>query len=330
MRAQHADAAEPDQDITTEVTFAKNEAHWIVSLPARVVQRDPIGAIVSAKVTTYDGPAHVGLPEGQVDVGFTTRVEALALTDPLAASVYGANLPDLAALGYHRRAGEDGWWITPVSHERVSGPPFTLVTRNARGFDNRVEYDATRQFPTRMVDPLANTAAGRIDRRAMQPDSLTDENGVTTTELFDALGRVSATIASGDSAALPSSAYSYLTDQLPYSLTTSTRLVHGQPQTLDQTEYFDGRGRTMCSVLPGGSAFGGGFIVSGVRTFNSRGYVAEAYVPFVHADRSYATPPPGTAKTTTRYDGIGRVLEQADASGARKLISYGADSTTLS
>ena len=312
MRAQRTGAPAADQDITTEVTFAKNLARWIVSLPARVVQRDSSGQIISAKVTTYDGPAHEGLPEGGVDVGFTTRIEALALTSALATLVYGDNLPDMTALGYHQRPGEDGWWITSLSHERLAGAPFGLVTRNARGFDSRVEYDPTRQYPERMIDALGNAAETTIDLRALQPSALTDANGVVTAESFDALGRVTMTVASGDTATMPSVSYAYRTDQLPYSLTTSTRLAHGHAATLDQTEYFDGRGRTMCSILSGAVAAGGGFIVSGHRTCNSRGFVAEAFAPFTSPDRAFTPAPPGTAKTSTRYDALGRVVEQTD------------------
>ncbi len=330
MRAQRSEAPTPDQEIATEITFAKNEASWIVSLPARVVQTDAGGEVVSTKVTTYDGPAHVGLPEGQVEVGFTTSVEVLALTDALAASVYGASLPDMAALGYHRRPGEEGWWVTACSYERITGPPLTLVTRNSRGFDSRVEYDPTGQFPVRMVDALGGVTTVTIDPRAMQADSLTEENGVKTLDTFDALDRVTATIASGDSAALPSSTYAYQTEQLPCSLTTAIRVEHGKPETLDQTEYFDGRGRVLCSLLPGGAVADGGLIVSGVRSFNSRGFVSEAYVPFVSAERRHEPPPAGTAKTTTSYDAIGRVLEQNDASGARSSIAYAPGAITIS
>src|SRR5207237_10187586 len=61
-RAQRASETQPDQDITTEVLFALDEAAHIVSLPARVTQKDASGAVVSDTMTYYDGDPHVGLP----------------------------------------------------------------------------------------------------------------------------------------------------------------------------------------------------------------------------------------------------------------------------
>ncbi len=134
-----------DQDITTTITFAINEAAHITSLPARVTQRDAAGAIVSATVTHYDGPAHQGLPEGQVTIGNITRKDVLVLPDDLVTAVYGAAPPDWNELRYHRRPGESGWWITQYSYDRrESAAGLTVTTRNSRGFETHLEYDGTR------------------------------------------------------------------------------------------------------------------------------------------------------------------------------------------
>ena len=55
-----------------------------------------------------------------------TARAAFALTDGRASELYGAALPDFAALGYTRRAGVNGWWVELGRFERsvdASGLP---------------------------------------------------------------------------------------------------------------------------------------------------------------------------------------------------------------
>jgi RHS repeat-associated protein len=321
--------APPEQDIATSATFSQNIPDYLVSYPARVVQKDSAGNIVSAKVMTYDGPDFVGLPEGQVTTGFTSRIELLVLPDDLATEVYGATLPDFAALGYHRRAGETGWWTASVSYARSAGPPYTLTSRNARGFEATVAYDPSRQFAVKLTDALGHVTNGAPDLRAFTIGSLTDPNGNTTQDRFDALCRVIRTVGPLDSDALPTTSWEYAIAALPMSLTTHFRLTSGDAKTSDQVQYFDGHGRAICSIVPGGATTGGAFISSGHRDYNARGAVSVAYGPFVVPDRNLHAPPAGTPQSTCRYDGMCRLVEQMDASGARKRIDYQPDVTVM-
>ena len=329
QRSGRSGQATYDQDITTTITFAQNLPNYLVSMPARVTQRVTGGATISVKIITYDGPDNVGLPESQVETGFMTRVEVLALTDELVTSVYGANAPDYARLGYHRRAGEDGWWIYSVSYARKAGPPYTLEATNAKGVVSTLEYDPTRHYLVRLTDALNHVTTSVPDPRALTVGTLTDPNGATISEQFDALGRVVSKISDLDSAELPSVSYSYATAAVPISATARTRVNHGQARTLDQTTYYDGKGRPLCVVVPAGPLPGGDFIISGIRTFNARGQVAAQYGPFLSADDSYHAPPPGTSLSTSTYDGLGRTLQTIDASGSQTTYLYGPDRTTI-
>ncbi len=318
-----------DQDITTTITFAQNIPKHIVSMPARVTQQISGGATIAAKIMTYDGPDNVGLPEGQVDTGFLTRVEVLVLTDALVSAAYDTQAPDFGALGYHRRAGEDGWWIYSISYARVAGPPYTLRATNAKGGVSVIEYDQTRQYVTRITDALNHVTSAAPDLRALVVGSLTDPNGNTLLAQFDALGRVVAKIGSQDTAALPSVAYSYATAAAPISATARTLINHGQPQTLDQTTYYDGKGRSLCAIVPAGRLPGGNFIISGCTMLNARGLVNAQYGPFLSNDSQFHAPPAGTAVSTTAYDALGRMTQRIQASGARTTFAYGPDFTTV-
>src|SRR5207244_4075370 len=58
LRVWRVGEPDVDQDVSTEASFAANAAAHIVSLPARVTQRDASGTVLSASVKHYDGPAH--------------------------------------------------------------------------------------------------------------------------------------------------------------------------------------------------------------------------------------------------------------------------------
>lgn len=314
------EGAAPDQDVTTEVTFAINEATWLVSLPTRVVQKDAGGATLSVSVTHYDGTPHEGLAEGEATKGNVSRQEVLAVPDELATSLYGPNQPDWAKLGYHRRSGEEGWWVRQVSYNRQDGN--RLVTRGPRGFETRLEYDAARQFPARLIDAAGNEMRGTSDPRVFQMASLVDNNGHEVRDQFDALGRVVATICPGDSAALPSIVYGYRNSTLPVSSRVSQRERHGEAATLDEYQYFSGRGELLQRVVPGEGDVGRRFIVEEARRYTARGQVAVRYLPYYVENLEYEPVPLDAPGLHMRFDALGRLVEQLKADGARIAQRY--------
>lgn len=330
MRTQRSETAAPDQDISSETTFAQNLAAHIISLPARVTQRDAGGAIISQTVTYYDGPPHVGLPEGSATAGHVSRVDVLAIADADAAAVYGGALPDFASLGYHRHAGESGWWITRVSYERIGGAsPTGLITRNPRGGETRVDYDPHRQYPLRVTDARGHVYVAGIDERTLQMSSLTDANGQTTTDIFDALGRVASTVGPLDSTAQPSTAFAYDTASFPLKLVSRTRTAHGGTVTHDTVEYFDGQGSMIQRISPGEGDAGRAFIVQHAPTVNARGSVAVKRLPFYVASAAYAPPPAATPEIRYTYDALGRSLTETRANGIVRTWTHAPGISTL-
>jgi len=316
----------PDQDITTRAIFAKNDARHIVSLPSRITQLDADNNPISVKIIAYDGDAFLGLPEGQVESGMTSRIEVLALTDELASEVYGVDLPDFESLGYHRRESDPGWWITTVGYERRDENPFVLATKSARGAVCLIEYDETKQFATTLVDPLGGTHTAIINERCCCLGSVTDQNNNNTTDSFDALWRVIKVVGPLDTDQFPSATYQYSTDHVPLQTSMDLRLGIGTEDSATQTQYYDGHGRTACTIVPGGAL--GPFISSGFRTYNSQGKVSHEFGPVIAEDATFKVP---LEKPTRlfRYDGIGRQIEHVEDSGVRRQMVYGPDFTTI-
>ncbi len=310
--------ATPDLDVTTTTTFAQNVGAHVVSLPARITQTTADGTVVSAKVTYYDGTAFTGLPEGQATLGQVSRVDVLAFTSAMVTSIFGASPPDLARLGYLQHPGEDGWWIGQVAYERQkTSTSFTFVRRNQLGFDAQLVYDATGTRPERMVDELGNVTTVTFDARAMQIASLTDASGGVTTDAFDLLGRVTATVSPGDTAALPSALFAYQLGAKPYALATSYRITLGQSPR---------RSTRSTTSTVAGNAFRASFRAkatpdaatsSATRSrATSAGSRRRLFEPFYADDPAYGSPPAGTPATTITYDGAGRLAVRRESSGA--------------
>lgn len=330
IRVWRTNAPSPDLDITTETTFAiRPEAH-IVSLPARVTQKGATGTILSAAVTHYDGLPHKGLPEGQVMVGNVTCQDILAISDDLATAIYGQAQPDWAALGYHRRPGENGWWVIQASYERQETTNgLTLITRGPRGFDTYLDYDVTCQYPKRLTDAANNVLQGLPDERTFQMASLTDANSNEVIDRFDPLGRVVTTIKPGDTEGLPTSIFNYRTDVLPVRVASFHRERHGESQTLNDYKYYNGYGKFIQWIVPGEGDIGRQFIMQETREYTPRGQVKARYLPYYVENPEYAPPVPNCPKLRMHYDALGRLIEQIKASGSRITQSFGPNSIEM-
>jgi RHS repeat-associated protein len=312
--------AADDENLVTEATFARNDTAYVVALPARVAQFDAGGRVVALGITYYDGAPHVGLPEGQVDEGNVSRQEVLAVDDDEAAAVYGGAPPDWASLGYHRRTGEAGWWATKVSYGRPD--PQTLVARGPRGHDTRLELDATRQYPSRLVNALGEMVTGTPEARVFQMGSIVDSNGHSTRDLFDALGRVTAVVKPLDSEALPSSTYEYHPEASPPQVVARVRVTSGAPATLDRYDYATGRGESLQVIVSGEGDPGREFLVSESREYCARGQLTARTAPYHVSSSTYAPPPLTQPRIRMRYDALGRLIEQTLANGSRTTVDF--------
>jgi RHS repeat-associated protein len=311
-QAQRTGAALADQDVTSTTTLATGGKN--LRLPARVTQTGPGGQIIAASVTYYDGPAFTGLPEGQATQGLVTRIEDLAFDNAFVTSVWGATPPDLTAFGYHRLAGDaTGWWKTRRAHQRTtggSGP--TLTTKGPLGALQTLQYDSAAQRVVAVTDAGGNKLTATLDARVGQTASVTDANGNTTTDVFDALGRVVATIGPGDSAALPSSTFTYTAGTVS-QIAAAARIAHGASEMVTAVTWLDGFGQQLGQMTPGAAV--GQWIVSKAALRSARGFPAEAYLPYAVSATSWQPPPAGTGSASYVYDALGRLVQMTRPDG---------------
>lgn len=306
--AQRTGVSAPDQDVTTTTTFASGGVN--LTLPARITQTAADGTVIAASVTYYDGPGYTGLAEGQATEGLISRVEQLAFTDTFAAAVWGTTPPDLTQYGYHRLPGDTtGWWLTPYAYQRQPGTATAgpkLSVQGSLGGVHTAQYDTAGQRVITVTDPMGNASNAVTDPRVWQTESVTDANGNTGSDVFDALGRVTATVGPGDTTAMPLFAYAYEAAAVS-TILASARIEHGQAATFDSLTWIAGSGQTLGKAEP--SATPGQWTVTGSAAYNIRGLPAAAYVPYPVTGNAWQAAPAGTAAAIFAYDALGRVVQ---------------------
>lgn len=319
--------ATPDQDVLTETTFATGGKN--IRLPARVTQTSADGTVIGATISYYDGEAYVGLPEGQATQGFETRILDLAFTTDFVTEVWGASPPDLTAYGYLQLSGDTAnWWVVRRAQQRgatATGP--LLSTKGALGAVQTLQLDSAGQRVIAVTDPVGNKLAATTDPRVWQTNSVTDQNEQTTTDTFDALGRVTAIIRTQDSPELPWSTFDYTLGPIS-SVTGSARVNHGQPQMLTSVTFSDGSGMVIGKA--DATTTPGQYTLSHSIARNKRGMVTNTYLPYPIIGLAWQPAPPGTAGTSYAYDALGRVLQKTRADGLTVSTQRSGDTLIIS
>jgi len=303
------------RSMRTETSYASDPGGVIRGKPARTVQKDETGAVVSATIDYYDN-----LPEGQIGAaGLLTRLECLVLTDAAVAAAYGQDPPDFAALGYHRRATEDGWWIDQLTYSRVDDANGLRGTAtNPLGHTSHISFDEAGTHPTALIDPLGNSSVAEVDQRANKIRSLTDANGVVIENTYDPLGRIDRTIEPGASKELPTELYSFSTTAVPVSVALEQRAINGRTGVMSSRTFYDGRGQ----VLEQRRAVPGGEICEHSQLYCARGMVRAQFLPRLANPTSYQAPATVEPHQAFRYDAIGRIVQVTNPNGSIKRQEY--------
>ncbi|MDX3188260.1 SpvB/TcaC N-terminal domain-containing protein [Streptomyces sp. MN03-5084-2B] len=273
----------------TRTKYATDPEHRFTALPARVRELDGTGKVLADRIFRYDEE-----PDGLAGShGFLTAREELVLTDTLVADVYGTRAPDLRHHGYHRRPGEEGWWVTTFHGRFDTVAGLRTTTTDPLGHSREVRYSADRCFPEVATDPLGNVTVTRHDVRTAQVREVTDPAGAVTTLTHDPLGRPETVVRPGDSADLPTVRYRYDGTRV----TTEQRAVSGEAEVLATAELHDGAGR----LLERRHAELLGEVVDEHHEYCARGLVCRTSRAFRDGE---PLPPP----EEFRYDALGRPL----------------------
>jgi RHS repeat-associated protein len=306
--------AEPTSTLHTLTEYAADPARRFRQRLSRVRQTDGDERLLAETRTEYDH-----LPLGQIGVqGLVTARAALALTDARASELYGAALPDFAALGYTRRAGVDGWWVelgrfertvdASRLHGRITGP---------RGGVSELTFDAAGCYPVLVRDTLGNEIQAEFDLRVYQPTAVIEPSGARSTARFDALARLLHKVQPGDSEAEPTVTYAYDTSSLPVQVTVSYRTSATTPRRVER-QFIDGSGR----LLERRAKDALGEAIESCNVFGPRGVLARTYLPRRPAGPAYVAPGPGDAHMTIVYDALGRAQRTVRPDGAVATTRY--------
>lgn len=113
-----------------------------------------------------------------------------------AATAYGGRVTP-AMLGTDAGLVQDaGYWWRAGTMVEYAADAYFLPTAFRTPFQTAaarttVAYDQYKLLPVRVTDPLGKARTAQIDYQALQPAVITDENGVVSEAIYDALGRLS-------------------------------------------------------------------------------------------------------------------------------------------
>jgi RHS repeat-associated protein len=318
-------ARTPSQVTTTR--YVDDGPGYLVGLPAQTVQRDGDGDLLAASRIYYDGLAFQGLPLGQATRGILARREAMVFGDDMLPGIYGAEVPDLAALGYFHVDDPElgpGWWQLELS-QQADGAGNPLARRDPLGEEQRFEFDAHDIFPIRAENPLGHEAVAEYNYRHGQLLRVTAPDGTQTRWRYDAHGRLLDVLRPQDTTdGQPSLLYERAPFESPARLTIRRRPLAGSPDAEVQHLYFDARGQQLQSRI---ELEGGRVAVSDTTLAFVRGQKALQRGPYFAGSSTYnlGDAPPDAALARTRYDALDRPLafEAPDGTPARRRYEAG-------
>ncbi|MEO1270479.1 MAG: RHS repeat-associated core domain-containing protein, partial [Myxococcota bacterium] len=262
--------------------------------------------LVSEVLTYYDGEAFMGMTQGTLDKGDVTRVttqkevgsNTVIETVRNAYDAHGNVIDTLDPLGEidghsHRRQytmSDDGLRVVraEVLLEDSEGNPYTL--RRTVNYETIFDKTAESTAWLRVVDnEVAST------RRA-------------TTFTYDEFGRMSERYELGNVSDAPDTLYTYDLQSPASRIAARVRSEQGGAYDLETVYCLDGRGRVFQQRTRLGD---GSWQVTGLTLYNRRSVPVEVFQPYLSdTGQCDAGVPDNVRSTTTRYDGLGRMLER--------------------
>ena len=308
-------------EIITETTFADPTNIWSLSIPVEQKIYDEVSGDTKVRTYYYDGEPFVGLPKGEVQVGFLSREEVKVNNEGKTLMAtrqmrddYGNVLETLDPNGSPDQMTTHRRRYTYDQHNLFISATEVLFE------DEQGPYSLRREsrFDTKWQKP--NYLSSWVILRDGQPQS--PEN--STSVVYDDLGRMIQKIMPGDENDKATVEYSYDLGDPFSSVTVSYRsTLNGAID--EQTKLcFDGKGR---SYQERTRLKNNEWLVTGFTIFNDRGAEVEEFQPYLATDDTCELDPPtDVASTVTRYDGLFRpltkTLDDADIYGEASMQRF--------
>ena len=269
---------------------------WILNKPNLVQTLDASGAVVTQRRFVYDGAADSS---------------ALPTKGQLTKEEEWLNLPAPAR-----------WLPTTLTYDAFGN---VLTVTDALGRKTTNTYDGAGAVLLKVANALGHTRQFTYHPLFGSVVASIDQNTITTTTEYDALGRVTKVIGPNDTSALPTVHYSYDVSAAPPTKTTAcARIQSSGAAELCTDTFADGLGRTIQIRSPAEDPTKQ--VVSGAFELNARGLVAKQWVSYLDATsvsyRSHTTIPNLAPPVLYSYDPLGRLVSSAEPDGSVTTTSY--------
>ncbi|MCA9405666.1 MAG: VCBS repeat-containing protein [Candidatus Omnitrophica bacterium] len=306
-----ADIKEDSQSMTYEYVENMTGGNYLNGFPKTTKVFDHAGVQMREVQFTYDGGVVGSLPVK----GVLTRKEAMKSVGPGLATNY-----EYDTYGNLTKTIDPNTNTTEITYDSECHI-FPLEAENAATHTVKNEYYG--------INGVALDDGNGFQGFFGQVKSTTDPNEVKGQRTYDEFGRMTAAVSPLDSLSFPTAETEFQLGSPVTWVKTKQRIEHGQGQTIDAYQFYDGLGRQIQTKTP--SAVSGQTIVSGQVEYNSRGLPEKQYLPYFSSN-TLTVPDainPSRPHTLIEYDAMGRMVKTTHPDGAYITISYDDTITTM-